>query len=259
MTTDVRQVVIGIPSYDGTIHMGTVNCLLRDQIQLLSKNIILHFIMLSNGTYISHSRNDIVDQFLRHIDCSDLVFIDGDMEWEEGALLKLLSYNAAIVGGAYRRKNDNPDDYCVSFLDQNELWGNSENLIEVAGLPTGFLRIHRSVFEHQIKDLRVNMYKKHMSTRLQYNFFYQKQVNADFFGEDYMFCLDCREAGFKVFLAPELSIDHIGRQSYKGHVGNWLRNRVATKEASNGRQQESVPAMEVPQDNGAPNREERSA
>lgn len=234
MTTDVRQVAIGIPTYDGNVSMPTMTCLLRDTLALLPHKIVLSIIASSNGTYISHSRNEIVDRFLQNKEINDLIFIDSDMEWESGALLKLLSFDTDIVGGAYRRKNDKIEDYCVSFLDQDELWADAQGLIPVAGLPTGFMRIRRKVFSRLIKDLLVAPYREQGGLRLINNFFYQQHIGSDFFGEDYMFCKLARDSGYKIMLAPEMQINHIGRQSYNGHVGNWLRSKLSTKENGNG-------------------------
>lgn len=226
MTSDVRQVAIGIPSYEGSINAGTVHCLTRDLLELLSKKILLHFIFVSNGTYISHTRNQIVDEFMRMKDATDLVFIDSDMEWEPGALFKLLNFDADIVGAGYRRKNDDVDDYNMSFLNEKELWADKQGLIEVEVVPTGFMRIRRKVFGEQMEKIAVGLYKENQGQRLIHNFFYQEQRGDVFYGEDFIFCLNCRARGYPIMMYPEMQIDHIGRQSYKGHVGNWLRNRM---------------------------------
>jgi hypothetical protein len=59
-------------------------------------------------------------------------------------------------------------------------------------------------------------------------YFHAPFKNGRLYGEDTAFCADWREIGGTVWLDPELSITHHdGNRPYPGHIGNWLRKRMA--------------------------------
>jgi hypothetical protein len=81
------------------------------------------------------ARNQMVGDFLAS-DADKLVFIDSDVSWEPGSILKLAMHKADFVGGAYRLKQDE-EAYPVEWVDpKGELWA-KDGLLEVAHLPAG--------------------------------------------------------------------------------------------------------------------------
>jgi hypothetical protein len=75
---------------------------------------------------------------------------------------------------------------------------------------TGFMRIHRSVFE-AMKRPELE-YDNH--GELQWDFFRVGIKNREYLSEDWFFCDDARELGFKVMLDTRIQLLHVGQVNY---------------------------------------------
>src|ERR1051326_6634834 len=138
------KISVGIPVYDGKLSLELAGCLLteKDIAMKLGDELTVRF--LPSCTNLAMGRNQIVKEFLESSD-DRLVFVDADVTFEPGALVKLAHYPCDMVGGAYRIKK-NEEEYPVAFLDKEELWANEFGLLEVAMVPTGFLSLSRDIF-----------------------------------------------------------------------------------------------------------------
>lgn len=160
-------------------------------------------------------------------DADKIVFLDSDITFEPGQLILLALKPADLVGGAYRFKFA-AENYPIGWLpdpEQKGLWANGHGLMEVASLPTGFLSISRKVFE-VLREKHPDREYEHLGQKA---FCYFQMVFKDggLYSEDSFFCREWREAGGKVFLAPEIELTHwdFAPVPFKGHIGNWLKGR----------------------------------
>jgi hypothetical protein len=210
-----------VPAYDRKIHVETARSLLNEQGAARAAGVELQTAFVPGCSLITQARNQAVAEFLKS-DADRMVFIDSDLEWEPGALLKIAAAPVDFCGGAYRYKSE-PEGYPVSWLDRPELWADPKTgLIEVAMLPGGFISLSRSVFG-RLKEA-------HPDRRYSFH----GEVFQAFFhcppgdGEDGAFCRDWRDAGGQIWLDPTLTLTHVdGAQKYTGNIGNWLRSRQA--------------------------------
>lgn len=178
---------------------------------------------LPNCSHPAMGRNQLCDDFLKS-DADKMFFLDSDITWESGAILKLCKFDAEIVGGAYRYKFD-AENYPVGWLDVPELWANKDGLIEVNSLPGGFMAISREALE-EFKQGNPGREYEHFGKTC-YAFFQMPWSHGRLNGEDSFFCFEYRQAGGHVYLYPELSLSHWnGPIEYEGHIGNWLRERM---------------------------------
>src|SRR5690242_768105 len=131
--------MVAIPAYDRKIHAETARSLLNEQAAALTLGDELQVMFAPGCSLISHARNQLARDFLLS-DAERLVFLDSDVAFELGSLLKISKYPLDFVGGAYRYK-DEAEGYPVTWLNKPELWTNEYGLLEVAGLPGGFLSL----------------------------------------------------------------------------------------------------------------------
>lgn len=155
-------------------------------------------------------------------DFERLIFLDADISFEPGSILKLAHQKDDFVGGAYRFKQET-ENYPVGWT-MNDLYANEFGHLEVLSLPGGFLSISRKVFE----DIKAAKPRPFEHFGQQMNCWFQMQYeNGMLFGEDSGFCKEWRELGGQVWLDPELTLTHWDfNKPYVGHIGKWLKSRL---------------------------------
>lgn len=214
------KIVVGIPVYDGKLPVQTVRCLLNEQAVAVGAGDDFQVRFLSNCSHAAMGRNQLAQEFMDS-DCERLVFLDSDVTFEPGALIKVAHAKADFVGGAYRFKFDT-ENYPVGWPEQGDLWANENGHLEVVSLPGGFLSLSRKVFE-TLKAAHPDREYEHMGKKA-HCYFQMLFTDGHLYGEDSYFCKEWRDAGGKVFLDPELTLTHWdGNKAFVGHVGNWLK------------------------------------
>lgn len=184
--------------------------------------------MLPGVSVLPMARNQIAKTFMLS-DCDRLVFLDSDVTWQVGELLKIARHKEDFVGGAYRYKWEEKESYPVSFdMSRGELWANENGLLEVINVPTGFLSLSKNVF-HLLDEKYPERSYEHMGNAKKC-YFSMPFEDSNLYGEDAHFCKLYREAGGFIWLDPELNLTHWkNHQAFHGHIGNWLRNRGENK------------------------------
>lgn len=213
------KLYVAVPAYDGKITIETARSLCNEQVMaaLSGQEISIQFV--PGGSLVTTVRDRIAGDFLAS-DADRLIFIDSDVSWELGDLLKLAKHPVDFVGGCYRYKQE-PEAYPVHYLDKPELWADPETgLLEVSALPAGFLCLSRDVFT-RLKEAFPNRTYKH----------FDHEMHAYFWappggGEDGQFCNEWRQVGGQVWLDPSFTLTHTGgNPDFTGNIGQWLRNR----------------------------------
>jgi glycosyltransferase involved in cell wall biosynthesis len=215
------NIFVAIPAYDGKVCVETVRSLLNEQMVAAGAGVEFKAVFLPGCSLITHARNQMAQDFLDS-EADRLVFIDADVSWEPGNLIRLAAHAVDFVGGAYRLKQET-EAYPVGWLDEPELIA-QDGLLEVASVPGGFLALSRKVFD----DLKLE-YPDRGYSHYQFNghgYFHAPIQNGRLYGEDTAFCNDWRNIGGKVWLDPELTLTHVGGSNeYIGRIGDWLRTR----------------------------------
>lgn len=161
-----------------------------------------------------------------------MFFLDSDISFAPGSLIKLAHKPVDFVGGCYRYKKDE-EDYPIRFKDKGDLWADKNGLIEVAGLPFGFISLSRKVFE---KFDEAFPERKDKNFGLKSNVYFQLPlIDGALWGEDYMFAKEWIEMGGKIYLDPDIHLTHWSYKPtpFKGHIGDWLRNKPESVERKN--------------------------
>lgn len=217
------KILVAIPVYDGKLQVETVRCLLNEQALSFASGDEILIRFLPSCSHAAMGRNQLADDFMNS-DCERLVFLDADVTFEPGSILKIAKHKSPFVGGAYRFKLEN-EMYPVGWLDKKELWADENGLLEVATLPGGFLSLSREVFE-KLKEAHPERSYEHFG-RTAHCYFQMLFTEGHLYGEDSYFCKEWRDLGGKVLLDPELTLTHWDfNRPFKGHIGNWLKSRA---------------------------------
>lgn len=192
----------------------------------IGDELIIDYFPSSGG--IADGRNHLANDFLKS-DCDKMFFLDSDITFQRGSLIKLAHKPVDFVGGCYRYKK--PEEaYPIRFKknDQNnpknDLWADKNGLIEVEGIPFGFVCLTREVFKKF--DERFPE-RKDKNFGMKSNVYFQLPViDGALWGEDYMFAKEWVEMGGKVYLDPDIELTHWSYKPtpYTGHIGKWLLN-----------------------------------
>ena len=210
------MIFIACPAYGG-VTTETVRSLLNETAAAREVGVDIDVAFLAGCSLITHARNQLARDFLNS-GAERLVFIDADVAWEPGAVLRLVSHGKDVVGGAYPFKSE-PENYPVSWLDKADLTS-VDGLLEVLVLPGGFLQISRQAFE---KLKRWDRVYQHGGQTFD-GFFHAPIAEGRMLGEDSAFCVDWRASGGQVWLDPELTLTHVdGVRKFTGCIGSWLK------------------------------------
>lgn len=217
------RALIATPAYSGSVSVEYVGALLSGLTDLAQRGIETDVKILPGLCYIDLARDQLAGLFLKS-DCTDLVFIDDDVGFPADGLWKLLQHDRDIVGGIYPKKTETPQWPFIAAADAdgNFVCDPETGLIECEGLPTGFLRIRRNVFEVMTEKFHERRYTNDQGDEL-HEFFPVERIGNRKFGEDYRFCQMARECGFKLWADPDIDFSHAGRKVWTGNYGKFVR------------------------------------
>jgi hypothetical protein len=224
------KILVATPVYDGKLPVETVRSLLNEQAVANGSGDEIQVRFLPACSHPAMGRNQLAQDFLDS-DADRLVFLDADVSFEPGSVIKIAHHPVDFVGGAYRYKLES-ESYPVGWVDTPQLWANEYGLLEVTTLPGGFLSLSRKVFE-TLKAAHPERGYEHFGNQA-HCYFQMLFTEGHLFGEDSYFCKEWRDTGGKVFLDPELTLTHWDfNRPFKGHIGNWLKGRaIAAAQAS---------------------------
>ncbi len=159
----------------------------------------------------SRARNRAAAHFLRETTRDYLFFIDSDIIFEKEHIDMMMESDEPVLAGIYCKKSKGIEP-CINTLPgtPDTPCGGYQ---EIARAGTGYLRIHRSVFE-KMKDVGADnpnwakYYRNHGVD--EWEFFPVGVVNEEYLSEDWYFCDRARALGFKVMLDTRVQLRHEG-------------------------------------------------
>lgn len=195
-----------------------VNCLLQMQHEERSGNFIIQ--TLIGDSCVARARNNLTNAFLQS-DCDRLLFIDCDIVFNTAQVRRIASHTEPIVGGFYFAKQESPKPI-LNLLDSGPGVVTKEGLQEVKYIGTGFLCIHRTVFDVMAAKMHDELWFTVDETKtptIGYSFWEDNVYrypdgNRRFLTEDWMFCQRARDLGFKVWADTQILVGHRGMAEY---------------------------------------------
>jgi predicted O-methyltransferase YrrM len=176
----------------------------------------------SGNCHVDDARNSLVREFLK-TDATDMVFIDADVGFRPEDLHRLVSVDRDIVAGVYPKK-ETPEDFPVYTLGGVELRADADGLVEVEAVPTGFLRIRRTVLQ-ALSD-QAQGFIGQAGDPLPYKVVFERMIDGGRrWSGDYGFCRKAKKAGYRIYVDPEMQFTHTGTHVWAGSLGSFWKRR----------------------------------
>lgn len=220
-----RSIFIAIPAYDGKLEYATVMSLHRAYAECLENGWEIQIFIRSGDALITRARNVLAATFLASA-ATDLLFVDSDLGWNKGSFARLMKHDVDFVFGCYRFRRD-PEDYPVRSLPDGSMTIDGKTgLMEVAGGPTGFMRLRRTVIEQLTAAKGDNWYEEDSAPGLKlYPLFETELRDHKLWSEDFTFCRSWRDGlGGKIYADPSLVMHHTGPRMHSGSFAAFLAN-----------------------------------
>lgn len=159
--------------------------------------------------------------FKGKLDYTHLMWIDSDQIWTPEQIQKLIDHDEDIVCGWYAMNGTNGKGLCVGWFDEKVY-------VEKEGMPMmkpselenaernekGLIDLHtvHPEYGHPWIGMGFMLVKKGVFEKLEYPWFYDDCVRHSNLignrGDDISFCKKAHEAGFKIYLDPEVRVGH---------------------------------------------------
>ena len=214
------RVFLAIPTGSGCVSAHTLKGVFEAATMFGVGDIRCDLHIEAGNCHVDDARNSAVREFLK-TDCTDLVFIDDDVGFEPEDLYALVMADADVVGGVYPKKQDETD--FPVFLEGGPLHGKN-GLVEVQGLPTGFMRIRRHVLEKLCEG--AESFIGQAGDPIPYHVIFERVIDGNRrWSGDYAFCRKWRALGGKLYAMPEMKFTHTGLKSWSGSLGAFWRKK----------------------------------
>lgn len=210
-----QKVLLATPCY-GTPSAAYTFAIASSREALHKGGIQTAYLLLQGNCHVDDARNSIVRDFLES-DCTELVFLDADNDWEAKDLVQLCRRDLDIVGGVYPYRREGSENMPVRLMGGAQ---QIDGLMEVEGLPTGFMKIKRHVLE-KMAAKAPQYFDKIYETALVFD---RPTPGADKtrWGGDVDFCNRWRQMGGKLYADCEIRLGHtatiIVRDSLAAHI-----------------------------------------
>ena len=240
--TPRRKIMIATPCYGGLVTNHYLMSLLG-MVRVLAANDIAYDVTTVTDSLISRARNHVASAFLHDASFSHLLFVDADLGFEGGAVLRYLDFGKDVVCGVYPLKRldiaalraapERPDAIAeaASHLYSSTISIHDENRPENGFLraefaATGFMLISRGVIEKMAAaypQLRYggdhSIWGEAQRSGAAYAFFDPLVDGGRSLPEDYSFCKRWRDIGGEIWIDLDSRFSHVGNYVYKGDLG----------------------------------------
>lgn len=211
-----KKILLATPSYDSPDATYTFS-IARSREALAGAGLQTAYFLLQGNCHVDDARNLIVRRF-RESDCDEMVFLDADVSWEPETLVQLCGRDYDIVGGVYSFRGGARANMPMRLMDTS--FPDRDGMLELDGLPTGFLKIKREVFD-KLEPHVPWYWDKTEKTPL----FFARSIHEDNnrWGGDIEFCRKWRELGGRIWADTEIRLGHTGKVTYNDSLAAFLR------------------------------------
>jgi hypothetical protein len=231
-----RKVVFCIPPYPTRPYQQTVDSLAAE-VPLIEAAGWEHALSCEIGNpYISAARATMLRKAL-NAKATVIVFIDHDVSWKPGDLLKLIETEGGLVAGTYRFKKDEETYMGRINSDKDGLpIVRADGAVAAAEGPAGFLKIERWAVNKLMERFPELCYGEPCSPH--FDLFNHGAYKGAWWGEDYACCRRWAETGESFWIVPDLDITHHGADgtAYPGNFHRYLLRQPGGSESNNPRQ-----------------------
>lgn len=216
-----QKVLLATTAYDSPDASYTFS-IARSREALSAAGIQSAYLLLQGNCHVDDARNTVIRDFLE-TDCTEMVFLDADVSWEPEHLVSLCSHDRDIVGGVYPYRRDGQGEKMPVRNLPGVFIPDESGLLEVEGLPTGFLRIKRHVIEKMTESCQTFTKDNGKPIPL---LFERDIYNGGRRGGDIGFCMKWRDMGGKLYAAANLRLGHCGKHVLRDSLAASLRRQM---------------------------------
>lgn len=212
-----------VACYDGKVATEWMQSALTTQELLSHIGMRLTVQNLDRVCHVDDAYNMLLKFFLDS-DCTHVVTTGSDQGWRPEDFAKLLKHGAKypVVAGVVPKKDDG-ETWAVSYSSE-ELWSNSDGLIEAYTVGTGFMCLSREAVETLARDAeRYNLPEMSDIPLI----IERRVIGKARWGGDNVLCIKWRELGGKVYVDPDMTFTHTGLKRWGGNAADWYRKRMA--------------------------------
>lgn len=174
------------------------------------------------NAYISNARAAMLRKAM-DAKADIMVFLDYDLSWEPGALLRLIEMPGDVVCGTYRFKDPSQEEY----MGELQLGAGGDPVTRPDGCllanraPAGFLKITKHAVHRYMGYYPELCYGERYAPTL--DLFNHGAHEGVWWGEDYAFCRRWRAKNEGVWIIPDLNITHWdGDTPYPGNLRKFI-------------------------------------
>jgi len=194
------------------------------EVPLLDAAGVSHQMCFEVGSaYISHARATMLRKAM-DTQPDIIVFLDHDLSWTPGALLKLIQTPGDVVAGTYRFKQPKVEYMGTWRTDEPGYPITREDgCIRGEWVPAGFLKITDQAVHEIMGSYPELVYGPRY--RPSVDLFNHGAHNGVWYGEDYAFSRRWNDRGGEVWIVPDLDLTHHGSDGseYPGNLHTYLR------------------------------------
>lgn len=206
------KLMIATPAYDGKVYVPYAVAL-SETVMLLAQNQIQTQIHITtSGSLLVAERNRILQTFMDS-DCTHVLCIDSDLGWPAQAVLAMIRHDVECVVGVYPSRGEKSFTFRAKLNPDESIVKNDKNLLGMEYVPAGFMLIKREAIEKmraKFPELYYEPKAESMKFAKAWMFFNTEIWEGEFWGEDYVFCRNAREAGVDIWCDPLIQFDHAG-------------------------------------------------
>lgn len=211
-----QKVMLATTAYDSPDASYTAS-IAQSRTALDQAGIQSAYLLLAGNCHVDDARNAVCMEFLSS-DCTDLVSIDADVSWEPESLVKLCQADGDLVGGVYPYRREGVETMPVRMLPGIDK-SDERGLLEVEGLPAGFMRMRR----HVLETLCRNAVKFIRRGKEYYLLFERTLEDGERYSGDISFCRKWRAQEGKVHALVDLRLGHVTKAILRDSLGANLR------------------------------------
>ncbi len=181
--------------------------------------------------YISSARSRMLRKAL-DAKADVIVFLDYDLSWEPGDLLRLIETPGDVVAGTYRFKQDEERYMGRLFIgsDRKPIL-RDDGCVKAEWIPAGFLKITAEGVDRLMQAHPELCYGPRFAPSL--DLFNHGAHEGTWWGEDYAFSRRWNALGGEIWVIPDINLTHHAKQPdgtykpYPGNVHNYLCRPVS--------------------------------
>lgn len=214
--------MVATPTYTGDLNHRYVQSYVAAMAVCLMQRVQIELNVIAGSSLIQYARNQLVREFLEDPTFTHLLWIDADLGFDPRAIMRLLDHDKDAVGGVYPMKCT-PIEWPYSPMPGEQTTG----LHRAQVMPGGFLLVSRRAVEAVAE--RASTYTHHMAG-MQYPTKHVFDVvlrDGVLLGEDVIFSQRLAEAGYDLWVDPDISFAHIGPTQWRGNLRDALERGFA--------------------------------